>query len=397
MKISVATDLHFYNKSMGVNSPYFFSWTQSEIKMLAYSDVILDAFIDAINKQNPDVLILCGDLTNNGAEISHSALVVKLSAINPNIRIFVIPGNHDIGSETNFIFPDDGEPVKIESITKEQFRTIYSNFGYTNAEANAPDSLSYSINLNDQIKLIAIDSNNYNNRFPGINPDTGAISAVTLNWIKEQAEKAKSENRRIIAFMHHPLIEHFPMLKLLFPDFILHQSQNILKTFAYLGINIVLTGHHHANSIVSQVRGGSRVFDIQTSALTSYPIAYRTLDLEDSKIKINSNYLKIDINVNGQLFEKYAYDFTRESIKQNIIKFSYAYAEHKITDEHIEVLTETYMAYFTGNKIVTPRITQFLTENKNSDDYIIKPMVRFVKSIMITSGNTDSYTIGFRV
>lgn len=394
MKISVATDLHYYNKSMGVKSPYFFNWSQSEIKMLAYSDEILDAFITAINVQCPDVLILCGDLTNNGAEISHTALVEKLREINSKVQIFVIPGNHDIASETNYIFPDSGEPVKIGSITKEQFRKFYADYGYRNAESNAPDSLSYSINLNDQIKLLALDSNNYNNRFPDMNPDTGAISAETLEWIKVQADKAKSEKRRIITFMHHPLIEHFPMLELLFPDFILRQSRTILKSFARLGINIILTGHHHANSIVSKVSGGNRIFDIQTSALTSYPIAFRTLDIEDSKIKINSNYLKIDQNVKGELFEKYAYDFTRESIKMNIIKFSDVYTDHKISDEHIEVLTETYMSYFTGNKIITPRITQFLAENKNSSDYIIKRMVRFVKSIMITSGNTDSYIIG---
>jgi len=394
MKISVATDLHYYNKSMGTKSPYFFNWSQSEIKMLAYSDVIIDAFIAAINEQRPDILILCGDLTNNGAEISHRALVEKLSAINPEIRTFLIPGNHDIGSESNYIFPDDSEPVKIESITKEQFCSIYSDYGYKNADSYAPDSLSYSINLNNQIKLIAIDSNNYNNRFPEINPDSGALSADTLNWIKEQAIEAQSENLRIIAFMHHPLIEHFPMLEMLFPDFILHQSRTILKTFARLGINIILTGHHHANSIVSKVSNGQRVFDIQTSALTSYPLAFRTLELEDSKIKINSNYLKINLNINGDSFEKHAFDFTHESIKMNIIKFSNAYANHQITDEQIEVLTETYMSYFTGQKIITPRITKFLEEHKNSTDYIIKRIVLFVKNIMITTGNTDCYIIG---
>ncbi len=395
MKISVATDLHFYNKSMGVKSPYFFDWSQSEIKLLAYSDEILDAFVAAINEQKPDVLVICGDLTNNGAEISHTALVEKFEAINSNIRIFVIPGNHDIGSEHNYIFPDGSEPVKIESVTKEQFCSIYSNFGYQNADSYATDSLSYSINLDDKIKLIAIDSNNYNNRFPGVNPDTGAISGETLDWIKQQAVCAKAENRRVIAFMHHPLMEHFPMLELLFPDFILQQSRMILKAFAYCGIHTVLTGHHHANSIVSKVSGGNRVFDIQTSALTSYPIAYRTLVLEDTKIKINSNYLKIDLNVNGESFEKYTYGFTRESIRQNIIRFSSTYSDYTITDEQIEVLTETYMSYFTGTKVITPRITSFLNENKNTNDFIIKRMVPFVKTIMITSGNTDSCIIGY--
>jgi hypothetical protein len=380
---------------MGIKSPNFFDWSKSEIKMLAYSDEIVDAFIEAINNQNPDVLVLCGDLTNNGAEISHTALVEKLKRINSSVRIFVVPGNHDIGSENNYIFPDMGEPVKIESVTKEQFCGIYSDFGYKGSESYAPDSLSYTVNLNEQFKLLAIDSNNYNNRFPEINPDTGAISTITLNWIKEEAAKAHSENRRIIAFMHHPLMEHFPMLELLFPDFIMNQSRRILKTFSHSGINIILTGHHHANSIVSKLCDGHRVFDIQTSALTSFPIAYRTLELENQKIKINSNYLKIEMKINDEQFEKYAYNFTRESIKMNIIKFAHSYAAHNISDEHIEVLTETYMGYFTGTKIITPRITEFLAENKNSDDLIIKRMVRFVKSIMITSGNTDTCIIGF--
>lgn len=393
MKISVATDLHFYNQSMGIKSPYFFEWAQSEIKMLDYSDVIIDAFIDAINTQSPDVVILCGDLTNNGAEISHIALLEKLRKIKPSVRVYVIPGNHDIASESNYIFPDVGEPVKIDSISKEEFRTLYADFGYQNAVSNAPDSLSYSINLNDKIKLIAIDSNNYNNRFPGINADAGAISQQTLEWLKQQAAEANSENRRIIAFMHHPLMEHFPMFELFFPDFILYQSRMILKTFAYLGINIILTGHHHANSIVSKVSGGNRVFDIQTSALTSYPLAFRTLEIDNSIVKIDSNYLKIGLTVNSEPFEKYAYDFTRECIKQNIIKFAYNYSNLNIDEEYLEVLTETYMCYFTGTKIVTPRIKQFLDEHKNSEHKIIKQMVRFVRSIMITTGDTASSVI----
>lgn len=58
---------------------------------------LTDAFIEEVVEAHPTVLILAGDLTFNGAKISHEAFAQKIAPIEQaGIPIIAIPGNHDL-------------------------------------------------------------------------------------------------------------------------------------------------------------------------------------------------------------------------------------------------------------------------------------------------------------
>ena len=92
----------------------------------------------------------------------------------------MIPGNHDINK------PDAGEyfgdqRTDVESVTSEEFREIYADFGYNEAKSGAPDSLSYLVELNDTTWLMMLDATVCEPE----NEVYGEIKEGTLEWMEE--------------------------------------------------------------------------------------------------------------------------------------------------------------------------------------------------------------------
>lgn len=63
---------------------------------------VIDAQLEAIKKQKPDVLLVSGDLTKDGELESHEQLAERLEKFKkevPGVKVYVINGNHDINNE----------------------------------------------------------------------------------------------------------------------------------------------------------------------------------------------------------------------------------------------------------------------------------------------------------
>ena len=98
--ILVASDTHFISPALTDNGAYFTRMVErSDGKVTLYCDALTDAFCAQVIAQQPDCLILSGDLTFNGARRSHEDFAQKLARIQEaGIPVYVIPGNHDLYS-----------------------------------------------------------------------------------------------------------------------------------------------------------------------------------------------------------------------------------------------------------------------------------------------------------
>jgi 3',5'-cyclic AMP phosphodiesterase CpdA len=68
-------------------------------KMVDKSAEIFDALVDTVLKERPDAVLIPGDLTKDGALLSHEYVVSRLDTLlKAGIPAFVIPGNHDLGT-----------------------------------------------------------------------------------------------------------------------------------------------------------------------------------------------------------------------------------------------------------------------------------------------------------
>lgn len=98
------------------------------------------------------------------------------------------------------------QTIKVESISPEDFKKIYADYGYNEAIAKDPDSLSYVVQPTKNLRVIAIDDCKY---APDSDRSGGEISATKLAWIKAQIDNAKKNGITIIGMMHHGLVEHY--------------------------------------------------------------------------------------------------------------------------------------------------------------------------------------------
>ncbi|XKL20596.1 metallophosphoesterase [Lactiplantibacillus plantarum] len=66
---------------------------------LKYSATIFRAFIAKALITKPDVVLISGDITNNGEKASHEYVAKQLRRLTAkHIRVYVVPGNHDLNN-----------------------------------------------------------------------------------------------------------------------------------------------------------------------------------------------------------------------------------------------------------------------------------------------------------
>lgn len=273
----IASDLHHLSKESYDNGKAFEEYLASgDGKLLQYSGELLDALTRDIKAEKPDFLVLTGDLTCNGERKSHLELAERLEAIeSEGTCVFVIPGNHDVQNPWAQTYIGD-EAKDGDMVSREEYLNIYNSFGYEGAISKDVDSLSYLAMPTEDTWLLMLDSTNSDSNISKQYPEQGgALKPQTLKWIEQCSGLADENHARLIAVMHHSLIDHSQILN---KNYTLENSEEALKVFSKCGIEIVLTGHVHIQDIKSCQYEGKTLYDIATSSLVVYPHQYGRMD-----------------------------------------------------------------------------------------------------------------------
>ena len=201
VRIAFLTDLHYIAPSLTDYGPAFMQViTRADGKVTRYCDEIAETFIDQVRGLNVSAVVLQGDLTFNGAIESHTALAAKLSALRQaGIPVYVIPGNHDVYNRNAARFSGSGY-ARVSSATSGDFAKIWSDFGYSQALSRDPASLSYTVDLSPQVRLLMIDVNTKGK--------IGVLREETLYWAELQLMQAQEEQRVVLAVSHQNLLLH---------------------------------------------------------------------------------------------------------------------------------------------------------------------------------------------
>ena len=249
--LTVASDLHVLAPDfMGNNSVFEAFVSSGDGKLIQYAPEIIGAMLD---KVNTDLLILSGDLTTHGEKASHQWLADQLKALEAKTgtRVFVIPGNHDVDNPYARDF-SSGKQVVAESVTPNEFASIYGAFGYDEAWSRDPNSLSYVIQLDKDYYLLMLDTCKYeDNQSLGYPVKSGDIRPETLKWLDEVAQEIKveaPEGATVISSSHHNLVSHSPVHD---KGFVIDHAERGLEVINKLGIKLNFSGHIHIQDIVS--------------------------------------------------------------------------------------------------------------------------------------------------
>ena len=265
--ITVANDLHYdgtypyLTTAKGNSLNEDFAHVGTATRLPHEANAIVKAFLKDFAESESNVLIIPGDITNAGTEAEVKAVTALFAEVEETTgkQIFVAPGNHDM-----FIR------------TKEQFKNDYWQFGYVEAEEIDDKSASYTVDLNDEYRLIVIDSTVEKS-------GEHSVFAERLQWIAEQGEKAKADGKKLIGMHHHNLFEHMIMSNLVQPNGVVTaKSKNAGEVYAQAGIKYVFTGHTHDHDITSYTaEDGTVIYDAVTGSLNGLGSYYRVVTFGD--------------------------------------------------------------------------------------------------------------------
>lgn len=298
LRFALASDLH-YSATEEVlektNDDPIFWYANRRCAMENESGWIIDEFLNqCAESDDVDFVLIAGDLANKGRTRpeDHYAVAEKLRAFEEKSgkQVYVINGNHDAGEnqETNFTL----------------FKRIYADFGYDQALTMREDDCSYTADLGSKYRLIALDSNHRTKS------TEDGMTKEKLSWVKEQAELAKKDGRYPILMMHHNLLDHLPIQRVLSRNFIVKFHFTTAELFADWGIKTVFTGHEHCSDATVYTSAlGNKIYDFTTTSLTMYPLEYRVMKFSDDEIRYEARSVdKIDSEALRSTVEGYTDD-----------------------------------------------------------------------------------------
>lgn len=358
VKMMVISDIHYFDPSL-FSTPLnasFQEYIASDRKLIVESSAILKSVLASVETEKPDVLLISGDLTKDGEKIDHEALAAMFKTLSEKgIKVLVIPGNHDVNNPAAYSYLGTSK-TQIANVSASEFATIYSNCGYGNAVERDANSLSYVSEPVNGIWVLGIDACHYS----PTSETAGSISASTLAWIKTIIAKAKSENKILVSMMHHGLLEHFAGQSTLFSEYVISDWSNVSTTLADLGLNVIFTGHFHAQDIAKKTTANGFVFDIETGSTVTAPCPYRvvTLNTTDKTLQIVSKKIE---NVtystipSGTSFQAYATNYLTTGMK-GISYYMLNNPPYNIPGANItalgldRIMTNAFVAHYAGDE-----------------------------------------------
>jgi len=274
----IASDLHYIAPELTDGGPgYQQTLKNGDSKFMPYVEEITDAFLDEVLADPPDVVLLTGDLTFNGAEISHRRLAGKLQRLeDAGIPVLVLPGNHDVYNENAALYRG-GSFERVPFADSESFAGIYRDFGPGEALSADSDSLSYVWQLNEQVWIMMLDENTAH--------DFCGLSDRSFQWIEAQLQKAREEGRFVLVAGHQNVFQH----SIFRGGYVIQGTQRLQELLRRYGVPLCLSGHLHTQHVQSE----DGLTEIATSALCSYPCQYAVLTAEDGRLRYGTRRLDL--------------------------------------------------------------------------------------------------------
>ncbi len=192
----------------------------------------LEKVIEDINKIQPNLVLVTGDLVDGASSENYKKFVQIMTNISSGIDVEYIVGNHDIRI--------NGNPLQHDYawyhyyITPQSDKVVidkYYKYGYV---------------------FLGLDSNE---KLPITNDFNGELNETQLDWLYEELNYY-NKSKQIIVFMHHPVFaENDPIwgdptisdnltAKDKFIDYCIQPDKN-----GYSKVSLVLTGHVHLNGV----------------------------------------------------------------------------------------------------------------------------------------------------
>ncbi len=277
-KFYLITDTHYFAPKLGCSGPEYDDFMHYEQKCFAETASINRSVIDYLKEaKEADNVLIAGDLSFNGEIESHREFIALLDELRESGKnVYVVTADHDFeGEYPCFAYGENGywEP---EGTKREDLPELYKSFGFGQAIAEDREHLSYVAQIGEGVRLLALNCDfkkKGNHHF----------KEEQLQWIKEQAQKAREDGQMLFAMNHYPILGGQPLMALIEPMSV-RDSHETATFLADNGIHLVFTGHMHNQSInFIETEKGNKLYDVCTGAIIADPAYIRLVTIKDEK------------------------------------------------------------------------------------------------------------------
>ncbi len=296
LKLKVITDTHYYSPQTGTNGSAYDAAVMRSQKLLGGSREVIKAAFDKIaNDNSSDIVLIAGDVSNDGEKAAHEEFREMLRELqSKGKKVYLITATHDYKEKCKKYVGDKIE--EMPGLKREELYEFYREFGPDDAICSKPEYMSYIVQLPDNIRLFAL------------NDDKG-IENEMYAWVKEQAEDARKNGQFIVAMTHHPIIPPSPMYELIGKGDMHRHYKDRRREYADMGIQLMLTGHTHTHNIgrIFSERG-NQFYAVSTGSLCGYPAPIRsiTIDTANNEIDVSTDTIEnADIDTDGLSLREY--------------------------------------------------------------------------------------------
>lgn len=358
IKICVISDVHYFDTSLLVNDgPAFEDYLNYDRKLLRESFAITESLMDSLIAEQPDIVLASGDLTKDGELVCHQKMSDYFGQLEAaGAKVIVCPGNHDINNPDAVAFDYD-TTYPVPTINPQEFKSIYTNYGFNEAIAVDTASLTYISEPIPGLQILSIDVCRYDSNYIQNNPQTaGGFKPQVLQWVKDRIIDAKSLNKVIIAIQHHNMLEHFTNQKEIFSEYVVDEWEDVYSELADLGLKVVFTGHFHAHDIRSiTTASGNIFFDVETGSTVTWPCPYRIMTINtDTVLNITGKKVEsINYDTGSLTFQEYGLNDLETGLPGTIIYYLTSPPQNidQETAEFVEpAFTESLIAHYAGNE-----------------------------------------------
>lgn len=312
LTFAVASDLHYLSPRLIASreSPALAFFLAGDRKMILQGPALLHSFLDSLRAAKPDFLLVTGDLTKDGELASHEDMADSLQTlVDAGIRVFVVPGNHDVGMYGTSAYTANGSTTT-QTVSAASFARLYRSCGYGKALSRDSLSLSYVAEISKGLRLVALDACAYRDNAQGsASRSCGTLQQGTLDWLWKQLDLAHKAGADVVGAIHYGMLEHFEgqSTESISFGYILSDNLSIARKMAEKGLHAIFTGHFHASDIVSAQVGSSLFTDIETGSLVTPPCRFRTGTVSDGILSLHGHRInEIDYDLGDTSFVDYA-------------------------------------------------------------------------------------------
>ncbi|MGV0816352.1 metallophosphoesterase family protein [Martelella sp. AMO21009] len=314
------------------------------------SEAAFRAALDAVAAEGIKLCIIAGDLTDDGQPANWQAVSDLLSDYSRRhgIRFFATPGNHDQWSmdgkplAKNFVDPDGhvqrqaGEGLTrvngaqlcpgMRMVGYDETLPYAARFGYcpqpsdlhfetpfgaspdmadrrarTTAEGGESalvSDMSYLVEPVEGLWLLSIDANVYLPNSDGGHDDrskegwnaTVRHKPYLLDWIRDVVRRARTENKRLVAFSHYPVADIFRGLTAALETLPGSRAgarrmpaPDVVAAIAATGIPLHFSGHWHVDA--TAVADG--LVNVSVPSTVAFPAGWKCLEIGSEGMEIS--------------------------------------------------------------------------------------------------------------